>query len=318
MAVYTHLTRDDIAAFLSGYDVGSLADFTGITEGVSNTNYLIETSKGKYILTLFERRFRLEDLPYFTALMEWWSTRGIDCPSPIRMKDGRVLSALKERPALVVSFLEGDGVKKITLDHLHALGALAAKMHITGMDFPHKRDNALSLKGWENLVDAVYERADEIVPGLGKIISDEYNYLNENWPQELPGGPIHADLFPDNVFFTKLFGKKSVLSGVIDFYFACNDAWAYDLAICVNAWCFDERHRLVPERVQTLMQSYNEERSMTMEEDAAFPLLLRGAALRFLLTRTQDWLNPAKGADITLKDPLEYLAKLQYFQSNAL
>jgi len=318
MAVYTHLSHDDISQFLAGYDVGALVDFKGIAEGVSNTNYLVQTADTKYILTLFEKRFKLEDLPYFTALMEWWHARGIHCPLPIKMRDGRTLSALKERPALLVSFLEGEGVRKISLEHIAQLGNVTAKMHIAGMDFPYRRPNGLSLSGWENIIDAIALRADEITPGLQKIISEEYNYLSEHWPSELPSGAVHADLFPDNVFFTKTFGKSPVLSGVIDFYFACHEAWAYDLAICVNAWCFDERHRLVPERVAALMQGYNDMRPMTQEEEACFPLLLRGAALRFLLTRAQDWLNPEAGAEITLKDPLEYLAKLQFFQNHKL
>lgn len=315
MAVYTQLSRDDIAGFLAQYDVGALQSFKGIAEGVTNTNYLIETADAKYILTLFEKRFRLEDLPYFTALMDWWHARGIECPRTIKTNDGRTLCALKEKPALLVSFLEGDGVHKITLDHMNHLGRLAAKMHMTGMEFPYRRENGLSLKGWETMVDAIYDRADEIAPGLAKIVSKELNYLSDHWPNNLPSGAVHADLFPDNVFFSKQFGKPLKLTGVIDFYFACHEAWAYDLAICVNAWCFDERHRLVPERVQALMQSYNDERTMTLEEEAAFPLLLRGAALRFLLTRAQDWLFPSEGAEVTAKDPLEYLTKLQFFQT---
>ena len=318
MAVYTHLTKADISEFLAQYDIGVLENSKGIAEGVSNTNYLIETAEAKYILTLFEKRFTLEDLPYFVALMGWWHGCGIVCPQPLPMKDGRVLSALKERPALLVSFLDGEGVTKITLDHIAQLGTLVAKMHVTGMEFPHRRANGLSVTGWEQILDATADRLDEIAPGLRKIISEEYNYLSEHWPQELPSGPVHADLFPDNVFFNKTFGKRPTLSGVIDFYFSCHDFWAYDLAVCVNAWCFDERHRLVPERVQMLMHYYNDQRSMTPEEDAAFPLLLRGAALRFLLTRAQDWLFPEPGAEVTAKDPLEYLAKLQFFQSHTL
>lgn len=315
MAVYTHLTHDDIGQFLSGYDVGALESFEGIAEGVSNTNYLIRAGGVKYILTLFEKRFKIEDLPYFTTLMEWWHGKGIHCPLPVPMKNGRTLGALKERPAIMVSFLEGEGVKKISLEHVSQLGALAANMHISGMQFPHRRENGLSLGAWEAMIDAVSERADEVTPGLRKLISEEYNYLSENWPQNLPSGPIHADLFPDNVFFMKLFGKPAKLTGVIDFYFACHDYWAYDLAICVNAWCFDERYKIVPERVAALMASYNDVRTMTPEEDAAFALLLRGAALRFLLTRTQDFLFPAEGAEVGTKDPLEYVAKLEYFQN---
>ncbi len=314
MAVYTQLSHDDIAQFLMHYDIGALADFKGITEGVSNTNYLLHTADEKYILTLFEKRFKLEDLPYFTALMEWWHSKGIHCPLPIKMRDGRVLAALKERPALLVSFLEGSGVHKIQNEHVFAVGQLAAQMHIAGMGFPYQRPNALSLSGWEQIIDHIAERADEIAPGLKKLISEEYNYLSEHWPTTLPSGPVHADLFPDNVFFD----RNRKLTGVIDFYFACHDMWAYDLAICVNAWCFDDRHRLVPERVQALMQGYNDMRPLTQEEEACFPLLLRGAALRFLLTRAQDALFPAEGADITPKDPLEYVAKLEFFQKYKL
>lgn len=314
MAVYTQLNKADIEDFLSHYDVGELVSFAPIAEGVTNTNYLLTTTSEKYILTLFEKHFELAELPYFTALMGWWYSRGISCPQPIAMRDGRTLSALKERPALLVSFLQGSGVENITVEHVSALGALVANMHITGMEFPHSRANALSVKGWEKLIDDSFERLDEISAGLKKLVSEEYNYLSEHWPSELPRGPIHADLFPDNVFFTKLFGKPPVLSGVIDFYYACNDMWAYDLAIVVNAWCFNERHQLVKERVAALMASYNDVRAMSAEEEAAFPLLLRGAALRFLLTRAIAWLNQEEGALVNAKDPMEYVAKLEFFQ----
>ncbi len=316
MAVYTHLTHDDIAAFLTQYDVGTLADFKGITEGVSNTNYVLETSREKYILTLFERRFNIEELPYFVALMEWFAARGISCPQPIKMRDGRALSALKERPALMVSFLQGAGVepRKITPAHMLELGQVVAKMHVAGMGFPHTRKNGLSLTEWEAMIDEMNGRADEISEGLTKLISEEYNYLSEHWPNDLPSGPIHADIFPDNVFFD----RNRKLSGVIDFYFACHDFWAYDLAIVVNAWCFDDRHRLQKDRVAALMQGYNDIRPLTHEEEMCFPLLLRGAALRFLLTRTYDALNPPEGAEITSKDPLEYVAKLEFFQNHKL
>lgn len=316
MAVYTHLSYDDIAAFLAQYDVGTLTDFKGITEGVSNTNYLLETTREKYILTLFERRFNIEELPYFVALMEWFAARGISCPQPIKMRDGRVLSALKERPALMVSFLQGAGVepRKITPAHMLELGQMVAKMHVAGMGFPHTRTNGLSLAAWEAMIDETHGRADEISEGLTKLISEEYNYLSEHWPNDLPSGPIHADIFPDNVFFD----KSRKLSGVIDFYFACHDFWAYDLAIVVNAWCFDDRHRLQKDRVAALMQGYNDIRPLTHEEEMSFPLLLRGAALRFLLTRTVDALNPPEGAEITPKNPLEYVAKLEFFQSHTL
>lgn len=317
MAVYTHLNPDDVRDYLAQYDVGALEVCEPIAEGVTNTNYFIKAGGVKYILTLFEKHFELAELPYFTALMGWWQAQGIHCPRPIPMNNGRQLGALKGKPALLVSFLDGSGTKNITPEHLRLLGSLMADMHIAGMDFPHRRENHLSLKGWEKLIDDTALRLDEITPGLQKLVSEEYNYLSENWPNALPSGPIHADLFPDNVFFEKRFGEKLELSGVIDFYFACHDAWAYDLAIAINAWCFDTRGRLSKECVQALMDSYNDKRSLTPEEDAAFPLLLRGAALRFLLTRSYAWLNRDEGALVSPKDPLEYEAKLKFFQTFA-
>lgn len=322
MAVYTQLSKSDIEGLLEQYDIGTLESFEPIAEGVTNTNYLLITNHQSlttnYILTLFEKHFELAELPYFTALMQWWHSRGISCPLPIANKSGNTLFALKEKPALIVSFLEGSGAKNISSEHMLKLGEMAARMHIAGIDFPHTRENHLSLKGWEKIIDGIIERADEIEPGLKKLISEEYNYLSENWPSDLPRGPVHADLFPDNVFFNKPFGGKIELSGVIDFYFSCNDFWAYDLAIIVNAWCFDERHRLVKERIQALMVAYNDIRPLSAEEDAAFPLLLRGAALRFLLTRSYDWLNRDEGALVNVKDPLEYVQKLRFHQSGKL
>ncbi len=351
MAVYTQLSQADIEGLLAQYDIGALKSFEPIAEGVTNTNYLLtltspsplagegrgggqshastphpnlppQGGKGcletKYILTLFEKHFELSELPYFTALMQWWHARGISCPQPIQNKSGGTLCALKEKPALIVSFLEGNGIKNILPEHLLQLGTLAAKMHISAMDFPHTRENHLSLQGWEKIIDDIIERVDEIEPGLKKLIAEEYNYLSDNWPSDLPRGTIHADLFPDNVFFTKALGKKAELSGVIDFYFSCNDFWAYDLAIIINSWCFDERHRLVKERMQALFAGYNEIRSMSSEEEAAFSLLLRGSALRFLLTRSYDWLNRDEGALVNVKDPLEYARKLRWWKEDDL
>lgn len=317
MAVYTTLTHQDAAGFLAQYDLGALKSCEPIAEGVTNTNYLVTVADGvKYILTLFEKHFELVELPYYIALMEWWHARGISCPRPVAMKNGRVLAALKEKPALLVSFLEGEGVREITPEHMQQLGALAANMHVTGMEFPHTRQNHLGVSDWEAIIDKIALRADEIEPGLKRLISEEYNYLSEHWPSGLPGGPIHADLFPDNVFFSKSFGKKPVLAGVIDFYFSCNDFWAYDLAIIINAWCFNARGQLREDRLEPLMAAYNNVRPISPEEEAAFGLLLRGAALRFLLTRAEAWLFPDEGALVKAKDPLEYARKLEFFQSH--
>ncbi len=314
MAVYTALTQDEIAGFLSRYKVGELVSAKGIVEGVENTNYLIETAQDTFILTLFEQRSKMEDLPYFAELMHWLASRGIPCPLPVARKDGGVLAALKEKPAMMVTFLQGSGVTAIRQEHMAQLGKLAAQMHLAGMEFPHRRENTLSLAGWGNLVKKMDGRADEIEPGLEKLIEDEFRFLSEHWPQGLPSGAVHADLFPDNVFFQRERGGFH-LSGVIDFYFACHDAWAYDLAICINAWCFDDRHRFVPDRLQALLTAYNDIRPMNEEESQAMPILLRGAALRFLLTRAYDWINTPDSAQVVKKDPLEYAAKLTFFQS---
>ncbi|MFO0389815.1 MAG: homoserine kinase [Alphaproteobacteria bacterium] len=330
MAVYTPLTHDEIAEYLTRYNVGTLVSAKGITEGVENTNYLLtvipaeagiqtpqQVRGDKYILTLFEQRSRMEDLPYFVSLMQHFSKRGVPCPLPIAKKDGGVLGALKEKPAMMVSFLEGSGVHAIRMEHMPQLGALVANMHIAGMDFPHKRENQLSVDGWEDLRHKIGDRADEIEAGLADILKEECIYLTEHWPSTLPEGAIHADLFPDNVFFLRDRGAFK-LSGVIDFYFSCHDMWAYDLAICINSWCFDDRHKFVPERAQALLAAYNDVRPMTDEEGRAMPILLRGAALRFLLTRAYDWINTPADAQVVKKDPLEYLAKLSFFQKQAL
>lgn len=316
MAVYTALTQEEIGQFIGRYDVGDFVSAEGITEGVENTNYLIETRQNRYILTLFEQRTRPEDLPYFVHLMQWFSARGIPCPLPVARKDGGVLAALKEKPAMLATFLEGQGVTSIRNEHLPQLGTLAANMHIAGMDFPHQRENVLSLSGWGSLVERIDGAADNIDPGLNDLIAEEYRYISEHWPSGLPSGPIHADLFPDNIFFQRLRGSPK-LSGVIDFYFSCNDMWAYDLAVCVNAWCFDDRHRFLPERVQALLAAYNDIRPMSDEEGRAMPVLLRGAALRFLLTRVFDWVNTPPSAHVVKKDPMEYVEKLKFHQESS-
>lgn len=315
MAVYTPLTEPELRGFLAQYDLGELVAWKGIAEGVENSNFMVETAQGKFILTLFEKRTKLEELPYFLHLMEWMHERGVICPLPVRSREGRALHALKDKPAAMVTFLEGGGVDTIRLEHLPQLGEFMARAHLAGAEFPHERANALSVEGWAELIEKIGGRADEIAPDLAGMIREELIHLAEHWPSGLPGGPIHADLFPDNVFFVRARGGFT-LSGVIDWYFACNDAWAYDLAIVINAWCFDARHRLVPERVAALMQAYTDARALTPEEERALPVLLRGAALRFLLTRAHDKLFHPEGAVVTPKDPMEYVAKLQFFQQH--
>ena len=320
MAVYTPITKEQLQDFIGHYDAGSLKNFEGITQGVENTNYKIETDKGRFILTLFEKRVNPDDLPFFFAFNDHLAAHGIVCPEGVRGRGGELIRTLAGKPAALITFLDGKDVPadRITPGHCRSVGQCLARMHDAALSFKQSRANTLGLAGWKVLAERTAGQADHVEPGLAQLIGDELQFLERHWPDDLPRAVIHADLFPDNVFFSKQFGKPLKLTGVIDFYFACHEAWAYDLAICVNAWCFDERHRLVPERVQALMQSYNDERTMTLEEEAAFPLLLRGAALRFLLTRAQDWLFPSEGAEVTAKDPLEYLTKLQFFQTYQL
>ncbi len=234
MAVYTDVGDAELEEFLKAYDLGAMLSFKGIAEGVENSNFLLRTEAGTFILTLYEKRVAEADLPFFLGLMEHLAGRGINCPLPIRGRDGQALRRVAGRPAVIVSFLEGLWVRRPQASHCAALGRALAAMHDAGRDFPLTRTNALSLEGWRGLAEMSRERADTVEPGLAAFIAVELAFLESHWPKDLPEGVIHADLFPDNVFFL-----KDKLSGLIDFYFACNDLLAYDLAICLNAWCFE-------------------------------------------------------------------------------
>ncbi len=311
MAVYTEVDDDELESFLTGYDLGELVSYKGIAEGVENSNFLMQTTKGSYILTLYEKRVTPADLPFFLGLMDHLAAKGIVCPTPIHGRDGKALRELAGRPAAIVSFLAGVWPRRITPVHCAGLGRAMALFHLAGRDFPGKRPNALSLDGWKHLSTDVQARADEVAPGLADKIGREIGAVTAHWPQNgLPDGVIHADLFPDNVFFL---GDK--VSGIIDFYFACNDYLAYDLAICLNAWCFEPDGDFNITKARQMLSAYREVRPITDAELAALPWLARGAALRFLLTRPYDWLNRPAGAWVRPKNPLEYLKKLQFHQT---
>jgi homoserine kinase type II len=312
MAVYTEVPDGELNAFLAQYDLGNVVACKGIAEGVENSNFLLRTTKGSYILTLYEKRVARQDLPFFLGLMEHLAAKGLSCPTPIKARDGEALHELCGRPAVIVSFLDGMWPRRPTERHCQQLGAALADLHLKGRDFTMTRANALSLAGWHKLVEATKDRADEVEPGLGRTITAELAYLEANWPTDLEIGVIHADLFPDNVFFL---GDR--LSGLIDFYFACTDFLAYDLAICVNAWCFEPDHSLNVTKTRLMVQSYNAVRPIPAAELAALPILARGSALRFLLTRLYDWLNHPPGAFVKPKDPKEYLRKLRFHQGAA-
>ncbi|MCH9052569.1 MAG: homoserine kinase [Proteobacteria bacterium] len=309
MAVYTEVSDEELEEFLSQYDLGGLVSFKGIAEGVENTNYLLGTGTGTYILTLYEKRVHRGDLPYFLGLMEHLAGQGIVCPTPIRGGDGKALRELCSRPAAIISFLEGVWPRRVQPRHCALLGATMARMHLAGASFEGERVNALSIEGWRRLFRQVEARADEVRPDLASEIARELAHLEAHWPRDLPAGIIHADLFPDNVFFL-----ADKLSGLIDFYFACNDFFAYDLAICLNAWCFETDGSFNITKARQMLSAYRRVRPFSDTELEALPLLARGSALRFLLTRLYDWLNHPDGAWVKPKDPLEYLQKLKFHQ----
>ncbi|HMK81083.1 MAG TPA: homoserine kinase [Xanthobacteraceae bacterium] len=310
MAVYTDVSAEDLADFLADYALGELLSYKGIAEGVENSNFLVHTTRGYFILTLYEKRVAPEDLPFFLALMEHLASRGITCPQPVKNQKGDMLGFVAGRPAALVTFLDGMWIRRPAANHCAALGEALARLHLAGADFPLRRRNALSADGWRPLYVASAAGADTVQPGLRDAIEKELTLLEGAWPSGLPEGVIHADLFPDNVFFL---GDK--LSGLIDFYFACTDTLAYDVAICLNAWCFEPDHSYNVTKGRALLQGYVGARPLSVEERVALPLLARGAALRFLLTRLVDWLNVPPGALVRPKDPLEYFRKLRFHQA---
>jgi homoserine kinase type II len=309
MAVYTEVSDEELAAFIVSYGLGDLLSFKGIAEGVENTNYIVHTSRGPFILTLYERRTARQDLPFFLGLMEHLAARGVSCPTPVRDNEGRNLKELAGRPAALVTFLEGFWVRRPATVHCAAVGRALAELHMGAQGFALKRTNALGLAGWRPLYERFADRADEIAPDLGPLIGSELRSLEAHWPKGLPAGVVHADLFPDNVFFL---GNR--LSGLIDFYFACNDALAYDIAVCLNAWCFEKDLSFNITKGRALLRGYEELRPLTPAEREAMPQLARGAALRFLLTRAYDWLNTPRDALVSPKNPLEYVRRLRFHQ----
>lgn len=309
MAVYTEVSDEALIKFLKQYDIGELVSFKGIAEGVENSNYLLTTQSGQYILTLYEKRVDKDDLPFFLGLMEHLASNGLNCPLPIKNKENSSLGELEGRPAAIISFLDGFAVKRPTAPHCMELGKGLAELHKAGEGFSLGRENALNLQSWQTLFDKSKPSADEVKSGLADFIQTELDFLKVHWPNDLPSGVIHADLFTDNVFFL-----QNKLSGIIDFYFACNDMYAYDVAICLNAWCFEPDWSFNTTKARALLQGYNSTKQLSENELQYLPILCRGASVRFLLTRLYDWLNVPVGALVTPKDPREYIAKLKFHQ----
>lgn len=310
MAVYTDVNDDELKTFIAAYGLGDLVSFKGIAEGVENSNYFVATTTGRYILTLYEQRVKRADLPFFLGLLDHLAANGVACPTPIRTKSGDQVTELAGRAAAIVTFLEGFCLNAPEPRHCHDVGRALARLHLAGQTYDKQRPNALGLTGWRPLYDQFAADADSIAPGLSETLNEELNWLDAHWPVGLETGIIHADLFPDNVFFL-----GDTLSGLIDFYFACNDAFALDIAICLNAWCFDTEHRFSKAHSTALLQGYQTARKLSASECSALPALCRGAAMRFLLTRSYDWLNTKQDALVRPHDPRDYFKRLSFHQT---
>lgn len=306
MAVYTEVSFEDLERLLEQYDIGQPLSFKGIAEGIENSNFYLQTDRGAFILTLYEKRVHAEDLPFFIGLMEHLAKRGIHCPLPVKTRDGKALVTLNRRSAAIVTFLTGIALRRPDATHCAAAARALADLHKAQDGFAMIRRNALGPSGWRPLAEAIHG-ADGIEDGLTQLINFSLDELVAGWPANLPGGVIHADFFPDNVLFV-----GNDVGGVIDFYFACNDAFVYDLAIMLNSWCFEMDGSFNITKGQALINAYRQQRPLSEEEIAALPMLMRGAALRFLLTRTYDWLNPDPNAMVRPKDPREYSKKLRF------
>jgi homoserine kinase type II len=310
MAVYTDVSEGELETFLQGYPAGRLLSYKGIAEGSENSNFLLHTSAGSFILTLYEKRVHTDDLPFFLGLMHHLAGKGISCPLPVERHDGKLFGTLAGRPAALITFLEGMWMRRPTSAHCREVGRALAEMHVAGMDFPLSRPNALAIDGWRKLWAGSHERADEVERGLAAEVDADFALFDREWPRDLPSGIIHADLFPDNVFFL---GEK--LSGVIDFYFACNDFYAYDIATCLNAWCFEKDFSFNLTKGRALLSAYQAVRPLSDGEKQALPLLARGSALRFMLTRLYDWLTIPDGALVQKRDPVEYIRRLRFHRA---
>jgi homoserine kinase type II len=306
MAVYTEVSFEELERLLEQYDIGEALSFKGIAEGIENSNFYLQTDRGAFILTLYEKRVAADDLPFFLGLMEHLARAGVHCPLPVRTRDGRSLIQLNGRNGAIVTFLTGIALRRPDAAHCAAAARTLAQLHRAGEGFAIPRANALGPSGWRPLAEAIHG-ADEIEDGLNDLIATSLAALEGGWPSGLPKGVIHADFFPDNVLFV-----HDQVGGVIDFYFACDDFHVYDLAIMLNSWCFEMDGSFNITKGQAVINAYRQQRPLSEAEIAALPVLMRGAALRFLLTRTYDWLNPDPNALVRPKDPREYSKKLRF------
>tara|TARA_Y100000590_G_C15712081_1_gene1010629 strand:- start:248 stop:1216 length:969 start_codon:yes stop_codon:yes gene_type:complete len=310
MAVYTKLSENELKDFFSKYNLGKVVNYKGIKEGIENTNYFIKTEKGKYILTLYEKRVEEKDLPFFISLMKNLFDKKFPSPEPIINRNGNYISEISKKKAAVVSFLEGSAKKILNPNDCYEIGTNTAKLHLITKDLTGRRKNKLSIDSWRKIYNKVKNDCSKISANLPKIIEKNLYEIEKNWPKNIPSGIIHADLFPDNIFF-----KNNKLSGIIDYYFSCYDFYAFEIAICLNALCFEGKNENLSFNVtkaKKFIDGYSNIRKLTEEEKKSLKVLCQGAAIRFLLTRVFDYLNLTEGAIVKIKDPMEYLKRLEF------
>ena len=314
MAVYTKLNDNKIKKILSYYNLGKLDQFKGIEEGIENTNYFLTVEKKKFILTIYEKRVKSEDLPFFSNLMSSLNKSNFKCPSPIINKENKTITDFEGKKLMIVSFLDGKAKQNLSPQNCGSIGVEVAKMHEITKNFKFRRENNLSINSWRSLFDSVKDKCSKIHKDLPKLIEENLSDVEKNWPKNLPRGIIHADLFHDNIFF-----NKDKFSGIIDFYFSCEDFFAFEIAICFNALCFDgmkENLSFNVTKAKNFIDGYTSIRQLTPEEENNIKVLSQGAALRFLLTRVFDALNTVEGAIVKIKDPVEYLKRLEFHKNS--
>ncbi len=307
MAVYTKLEHQEVEQFLEQYNINNFKDYKGITEGVENTNYFINTLEQDYILTIYEKRVDENDLPFFINLLSNLSENKFPCPKPIANKNNQKINKIKNKNAALVTFLNGQSKNKITSDECFEIGKITAQLHEITKKFNVSRKNNLSIESWQNIFEKTIKQKIDLDETIIKKTKNYLNFLKDNWPKNLPQGIIHADLFPDNIFFT-----NNKVSGIIDFYFACNDFFAYEIAICINSICFDNNSTFNMTKAKNLIDGYSSVRTLSEDEKKYLPILSMGAAMRFFLTRLYDFYHTDNKADVKIKDPFEYFKKIEF------
>jgi len=307
MAVYTKINKKEIAYINKKFEVEKIINFKGIKKGIENTNYLLRSRRYKFILTIFEKRVSKKEIPFFMKLMDQLNNSKINCPKPLKNKNGNYLIRIKNKTACIVSFLDGKDKKKISLKNCFDIGKIVAQMHLSSKKIKLYRKNSMGIQNLNPLFNSIKFKSKKFI-NIEKFLKNNFKDIKKRWPKRLPNGIIHGDLFIDNIFF-----KNNKLSGIIDFYFAANDYFMYEIAICVNALCFDKKNSkflINKKKVKNLIKGYESIRKISINEKKSLNILCRGAAMRYLLTRLYDYTNTPKTAIIKIKDPREYYQKL--------